>query len=33
MKKMDKALEAVENVTGLKKKLKKRNEEFKALQL
>ena len=32
MKKMDKALEAVENVAGLKKKLKKRNEDIKVLQ-
>lgn len=32
MKKMDKALEAVENVSGLKKKLKKRNEEIKVMQ-
>ena len=31
MKKMDKALEAVENVAGLKKKLKKRNEDIKVL--
>ena len=32
MKKMNKALEAVENVSGLKKKLKKRNEEIKVMQ-